>query len=161
MTSGPYRNLICDPVTPVTVLDRTAAGIISILSTRSGAAVPVPDIDTAISAAGGKVRRKVMATKALRNIGYTIITHKARHLSWYKLAGTPTEYEIQRQHVVREAYSRQVSVCRELAGAVAANPSDPSLTASYTHGQMTALSLGTDPAVGMTIPEVIADLVPL
>jgi hypothetical protein len=153
-----YRNITCNVTRPRSNRDHCARAILDTLAAAGGGAVLAGDLDRSIRAAGAQIRFKVEAVKALRNIGHPVIAHKARHLSWYKLGGTPTEFEDHRQYVVKEAYSRQVSICRELAGIVAAMPNDPALAASYTHSQMTAMSLGTDPAVGMTIPQVMTDL---
>ena len=161
MKRRPYKNITCDPMTPGNVLDRTAAGILDALTRQTAVRVTTADVDTAIVAAGGKLHWKPIAVKALRNQGYAIISQKARQNSWYLLAGTPAEYEMHRRAVVQEVYSRQVSICRELAGAVAAQPSDPMLAATLRSAQMCALPLGTDPALGMTMQEVMTDLVPI
>jgi hypothetical protein len=154
-----HRNIKVNITRPRNIRDRTARGIVTALG--AGGRVAVADVNAAIRSSGGKPNYKVDAVKGLRNMGYTIVIRKARHLTWYRLDATPAEQEDQRKTLVRELYSRLVSVVRELAGAVAANPADLSLDASHRHGQMMALALGTDSAVGMTVPEVIADLVPL
>jgi hypothetical protein len=155
-----YRDSVCNVTSPRFALDRTAIGVLDALTATTGE-VSFHDVDAAIGRAGGRTDLKSAAVKALRNMGYAIVTHKARHLSWYKLVGTPAEYEHHRSTMVRESYSRTVSVCRELAGAALAMPGDVTLLTVQRYGQMMAVGLGTDPAVGLTITEVVADLDPL
>ena len=156
-----YRNLTVNLTKPTTKLDRCAVAIMSVLNANSGQRVYVWDIDKAILNAKADLRLKPMALKALRNMGYAITAAKARHNSWYKLAGTSIEYEDHRQRLVKEMYSCMLTHCRELHGAVSAQPTDLSLNASLSHAQILAISLGTDTAIGKTIPEVMADLAPL
>lgn len=158
--SIPYRNITCDPINPRTQLDWTAVGVLDALNSYVPP-VYTADVDASIVASGGRLARKAEAIKALRNIGYAIISTKARQNSWYMLAGTPDEYEIHRGRVVREAFSAQVSICRELDGAVQVNPTDIVLANSLRSAHMTAITLGTDSAVGMTLAEVVAELAPL
>lgn len=158
MSVTAYRNITVNLTEPRSQRDKCAEVIVNVLGTAGGAKVPVGDLDVAISKAGVDLAFKTEAIKALRNMGYPIIARKARHLSWYKMDGTPDEYEDHRKAVVREAYSRQVSICRELAGVLAARPQDVALQACFNHAQLTAIGLGTDVAIGMTIPDVMTDL---
>ena len=158
-----YRNTRVNVKRPRTQLDYTAAAVLDALNgPNTGTVVYAKTVRAAIVArTGADVRLTAMAVRGLRNLGYAIIANKARHLSWYKLAGTPVEYEEHRRRVVSEMYSCMLGHCRELAGAVSAQPTDLSLDASLKHAQMLAISLGTDTAVGKTIPEVVAELAPL
>lgn len=154
-----YRNLTANLNHPRTQLDRTAVAVVhELMNTPVGVRVPAHQLDAAIRAAGCDVRYKPLAMKALRNQGWAVICVKARQHSWYMLAATATEYEDHRQRVVREGYSQVVTTCRELAGAVSAQPTDLQLGASLKHAQMLAISLGTDTAVGKSIGEVVAEV---
>lgn len=153
-----YRNITVDINTPTTVRDRTAVGILTALL-RSGTHVDHATVDSEIVSAGGRVAHKSMAMKGLRNLGFAIVASKARHLSWYRLAATPDEYDDFVRRIVAEAYSQQVTVCRTLAGAVTTTPNNPSLNASHQHAIMAALSMGQQ--MGKTIYEVLAEVDPL
>ena len=144
-------------VAPRSVLDRTATGVLDAL-TATTSEVNTADVNTAINANEGDPRYKAKAVKALRNLGYPIIAHKQRQLSWYKLAGTPSEYETHRTAMMRSHYSRQVTACREFAGAANAAPNDLSLATVLRLSQMTAIALGTDVAIGKSIAEVMAEV---
>jgi hypothetical protein len=161
MARTEYRDIVCSPFAPMNQRDQIAAVILDVLSRSTGSEVPAVVVDAELLTAGLPVKRKAEAVKALRNIGFAISSHKHRHLSYYILVGTPIEFEEHRRTVVRELYSRQISVCRELAGAVVQVPGDRNLSDSLRFAQQTAISLGTDAAVGKSIQEVVHDLDPL
>ena len=161
MSRTPYRNITVDPGTGTRIIDYTAEAILDTVAAAPGTRVPVTAIDAAVIANGGRLKLKAAAIKGLRNGGWAITTRRARHLSWYMLDAMPVDYQEQRQLLVQEMYSRQVTICREFAGRVAALPADPTLAITANQAQLVALTLGTDTAVGKTIPEVILDLAPL
>jgi hypothetical protein len=99
------------------------------------------------------------AVKALRNLGFAITTHKARHLSWYTLATEPGQIEEHHQRIAREQYSERVSWVRSMHEAAHDPTSPPSLLALYSEGQMQAMGLGR--LVGLTPSEVVEDCTPL
>lgn len=153
-----YRDITCSPFSPANQRDEVAAAILDVLTRNTGKEVLNTVIDAELVLRGLPVKRKAEAIKALRNVGFAISSHKHREYSYYVLVGTPAEFEEHRRTVVREMYSRQVSVCRELSGAVVQMPSDAGLADSLRYAQQAAISLGTDPAVGKNIQQVVGDL---
>jgi hypothetical protein len=156
-----YRNVKVNLVAPRSQLDRCAATMLGILQARPGQHVYSWEFDTPILNAKSKLHLKCTAAKALRNMGYSIAAHKARHESYYVLMGTPDTHERHRRHFVREAYSAQVTFCRSMSQIIGLSPTDPILSATLQHGTLTALSLGVDAAVGKTIPQIMSDLQPI
>lgn len=151
----------CDPFAGTRVIDRTAACILDVLTASTGMAVMHDDVDRAILAGGGQVSWKMAAVRALRNCGWVIDIVKGRHLTTYRLAGTPDEVENYRGATVREVYSRIVGVGRMLSGQVAMNPADLVANQSLRMAQLMAITLGGDTAVSRTTAEALADLNPL
>jgi hypothetical protein len=156
-----YRDTMCDPYSPITQIDHTAAGILAAVTAPGVTQVSVYDVDAAVIAAGGHLGRKSLALKALRNSGISIHVYLARQNTWYELdAGSVDRHECRKQEVHRR-YSEVLSRTRMLAGQVAANPSDHLLAQDYSDYQAEAVRLGTSPLVGYNITEVALDLAPL
>lgn len=162
-TSRRRLSMVCDPFTPRTKLDFTAAGIVDALTDPvGGPEVPTAVIRASIVAHGGSVRDLSNAMKALRNMGYHITGVKAGNKSWYKLEGTlDDEFEDHRRRMNREFYSQIVTVARALAGALHLNPHSRSLQETHRHMTLAAISLGMDDAVGKTPTEIDDDLKPI
>lgn len=156
-----YRDVTCDPVSGTRVIDKTAAGILDVLTTYTGGIVPVADINTSVLYAGGKLSWKPQALKALRNHGWLIDVDKRRHLTTWRLAGTPDEVETYRQRRMTEAYSAAVSIGRMLTQQVTLRPGDAIVAQSNRISELLVITLAGDPAVGKTAAQALADLVPL
>jgi len=147
-----YINITCDPINPRTVRDHTARGILDALV--SGKAVSGDDVNMAILRAGGSIPSKAWARKALANCGYPI-TVEGRHPAMWRMATNGAQVRIYRTHVIREAFSRHISFCRSIAPLVTQMPNDLVLQDSWRYATHTTISLGTDPAVGMSVRECI------
>jgi len=156
-----YRDITCDPFGGTRAIDLTAKGILDVLTVSTGAVVNHAAVDGAILAAGGRLNWKAAAVKALRNMGWTIDVEPGRHLTTYRLAGTPDEMETYRQRVMREVYSRTVTIGRTLNGQMGLRPHDPIVVRSFRTAELLAITLAGDPAINKTAAEAIADLVPL
>jgi len=156
-----YRDITCDPVSGTRIIDFTASAIIDVLTANIGAPVLARDVDRAINSGGGRVGVKPHARKALANIGYVIDVDKRRQYTTWRLVGTPDEVETYRGHVWQEVYSRTVSIGRMLKGQVAMRPTDVVAQQSLRMVELLALTVGTDPSVGRTSAQALADLDPL
>jgi len=156
-----YRDVTCDPITGVRLIDLTAAAILDILTTNSGSTVLVRDVDAAIIANSGKVSWKMAAVKALQNQGWVIDIDSRRHLTTYRLAGTPAEIEDYRTRRMAAIYSQSVTIGRFLNAQLRMRPLDPTAIDTSRRAELLAIAIGADPAVGKNAARVLADLVPL
>lgn len=157
---GEYRNITANIGRPRTLLDKTARAI---LLTLNGATRPLTadDFRRNITRRGGDPRYQGDGVKALRNMGYRIECTKARHHTKWWIDPTPVEAAAARERRIRESYSAVVSAARSLAGHLLAMPGDATVVATHKRSVQSAIDLGTDVAMGMTIAEVVADCEPL
>lgn len=157
MTSTRYRDVQVNLTNPRTERDRAAAVIMKLL--QSGQQVLACDVDFALDNVGIHRSYKAHALKGLRNAGYVILASKARHLSWYQLAGTPEEINDMSERYVREWFSAAITLCRLMHSATTTAPSNLILGTAYNHALMTAMTLGT--VLGHTHQQVLDMAQPL
>ena len=159
MSPRPFRNVKVNVVEPTTVTDRTAVVLLATLNADPTNEVFACDVHAAVQAAVGTTREIPKAMKALRNMGYPISAKKARHESWYILAGTPLQYAEFADRIASEHYSQTISAVRALHIVLANNPNDALIAAAHSGLQMSAIALGQK--CGMTMQEVVDEFQPI
>jgi hypothetical protein len=154
-----YSNLLCDPLNPRTQIDLAAAGILAALTARGGQ-VNVSTVDNAIINAGGDLRNKMRALRALRNLGYGIVVNQAADWTTYMLDATPDEHDTQNRRAAQAFYSRLVGLGRGLAGDIQrqANP-DPMMV--QHHGMLEGMAIDVGRRMGVSAQQVLDEMQPL
>ena len=157
-TSAVYRNTTVNVTTPRRVLDHTAVAVLQCMNSHVGRQVLHDDLKSCVAAhPGARVDLIAQAIKGLRNMGYPMLSTKARHLSWYTLAGTPDEFAAFAKRVCSEAYSEAVSTVRALRTAQANMPLDLLIGRAIGDMESAAIALGQR-GPGLSTSEIVAEL---
>lgn len=157
-----YANVTCDWRRPRTSLDFTARAIYRLVTQRRGQEYLVADVWTAIQQTpGAEVYLRLMAVKALRNMGYPILIKRAGSMTTYFYATTEPQLRMYRETAMKEHWSRFKSIVRAAQGMANASPNDVGLAQQLRLAQMFGLSIATDPGVGLSIVDALQEMQPI
>lgn len=154
-----YRNITVNVRKPYRKVDHTAIAIINALANG-------PMLHSALKKAvaaypGASLSEFTLARKGLRNVGFEVhCDNRGRH-SRYWLNPTSAEVAQNQDEVIRKTYSRFVTLARQLAKTLKRLPGDPTVVDAHRRTVQSAIDFGTQPALGMSLQDVVDDCQPL
>lgn len=156
---SPYRNIHVNLTNPVSITDHTAVALLNILRNAAGQ-MAAHDVHFRVGQWPGADAEYIpKAIKALRNMGQPICGVKARHHSFYVLAGTPQQYADFAERISSEQYSQCISAVRSLHIVLQGPQPDPLMIAAHNAMQLSAMTLGQK--CGLTLQEIVSEFQPI